>query len=260
MNSVWSGHIAFGLISLPVKLYSGARSASLSFNMLHREDLSRLKQQYVCQADGKVVEKSEIVKGYEYEKDCYLVVEPEEIKKLEPETAHTMDIQEFVRLEEIDPVYFESSYYVMPEDAGLRPYALLAKTLEACEMVGIAHLAMHNREYTVFLRSHKGGLMLHTMYYREEVRELEGFGAPAVELHLAELQTARQFLNALVTDWRPERYKDEFQERMKRLITTKLTGEAMAEPEKPQKREPVSDLVFAMRQSIAAAKKKQKTA
>ena len=175
-----------------------------------------------------------------------------------PRTA--LEITEFVKLEEIDPVYFESSYYVMAEDGGLRPYALLAKTLDACEMVGIGHLAMHNREYTVFLRAHKKGLMLHTMYYREEVKELEGFGADNPELTLAELQAARQFLVALATEWHPEKYADEFQGRLKNLIATKLAGGTIEQVEKPQKREPVSDLVFALKQSVAQAKKQRRMA
>jgi len=131
---------------MPVKLFSGARSSGISFNMLHRDDLSRLKQQYVCLADGKVVERSEIVKGYEYRKDEYVVIEPEEIKKIEPKTAKTMEILEFVKSSDVDPVYFESSYYMIPDEAGRRPYALLTKALQESEYVAIAKLTMHNRE------------------------------------------------------------------------------------------------------------------
>ena len=168
--SVWSGYLTFGLISMPVRLFSGARSSGISFNMLHRDDLQRVKQQYYCPADNRVVERSEIVKGYEFRKDEYVVIEPEEIKKIEPQTAKTMEILEFVKSSEVDPVFFESSYYMLPEEAGRRPYALLTKALEESEYVAIAKLTMHNREYTVFLRPHEGGLMLHTMYYAEEVR------------------------------------------------------------------------------------------
>ena len=168
--SVWSGYLTFGLISMPVRLFSGARSSGISFNMLHRDDLQRVKQQYYCPADNQVVERSEIVKGYEFRKGEYIVIEPEEIKKIEPQTAKTMEILEFVKTSEVDPVFFESSYYMVPEEAGRRPYALLTKALEESEYVAIAKLTMHNREYTVFLRPHEGGLMLHTMYYAEEVR------------------------------------------------------------------------------------------
>jgi len=180
-SSVWSGHLTFGLISMPVRLFSGARSSGISFNMLHRTDKSRLKQQYICQAEGVVVDRADMVKGYEFRKDEYIIIEPDEIKKIEPQTAKTMEILEFVKTADVDPVYFESSYYMMPEEAGRRPYALLTKALEESEYVAIAKITMHNREYTVFLRPHEGGMMLHTMYYAEEVKKVEGFGAPDVE-------------------------------------------------------------------------------
>src|SRR5580765_1445763 len=180
--SVWSGYLTFGLISMPVRLFSGARSSGISFNMLHRPDKQRVKQQYYCPADNQVVDRSDIVKVYEFRKDEYIVIEPDEIKKIEPQTAKTMEILEFVKASEVDPIYFESSYYLMPEEAGRRPYALLQKALMESSYVAIAKVTMHNREYTVFLRSHKGGLVLHTMYYKEEVREVEGFGSIDVEL------------------------------------------------------------------------------
>ena len=258
--SVWSGYLTFGLISMPVKLFSGARSSGISFNMLHRDDLSRLKQQYVCLADGKVVDRSDIVKGYEYRKDEYVVIEPEEIKKIEPKTAKTMEILEFVKASEVDPVYFESSYYMVPDAAGRRPYALLTKAMEESEYVAIAKLTMHNREYTVFLRPHDGGMMLHTMYYKEEVREVEGFGAPEVELKDAEVKVAHQLIEALATEWDPEKYHDTFQDNLKNLIQTKLEGGTIAEVEKPKKLAPVVDLMSALKQSLADMEGKKKPA
>jgi len=258
--SVWSGYLTFGLISMPVKLFSGARSSGISFNMLHRDDLSRLKQQYVCLADGKVVDRSDIVKGYEYRKDEYVVIEPEEIKKIEPKTAKTMEILEFVKASEVDPVYFESSYYMVPDEAGRRPYALLTKAMEESEYVAVAKLTMHNREYTVFLRPHDGGMMLHTMYYKEEVREVEGFGAPEVELKDAEVKVANQLIAALAAEWDPEKYHDTFQDNLKNLIQTKLEGGTIAEVEKPKKLAPVVDLMSALKQSLADMEGKKKPA
>ncbi len=259
-SSVWSGHLTFGLISMPVRLFSGARSSGISFNMLHRPDKSRLKQQYVCLADGQVVERSEIVKGYEFRKDEYIVIEPDEIKKIEPQTAKTMEILEFVKQSEVDPVYFESSYYMMPEEAGRRPYALLTKALEESEYVAIAKITMHNREYTVFLRPHEGGMMLHTMYYAEEVRKVEGFGPPDVELKDAEVKVAHQLIEALAAEWDPEKYKDTFQENLKQLIETKLEGGEVAAAEKPKKLAPVVDLMAALKQSLAQMEGKKKPA
>lgn len=258
--SVWSGYLTFGLISIPVRLFSGARSSGISFNMLHRTDKSRLKQQYVCLADGQVVDRSDIVKGYEFRKDEYVVIEPEEIKKIEPQTAKTMEILEFVKAGDVDPVYFESSYYMMPEDAGRRPYALLTKALEESEFVAVAKLTMHNREYTVFVRPHKGGMMLHTMYYADEVREVEGFGAPDVELKDAEVKVAHQLIEALAADWDPEKFHDSFQDNLKNLIQTKLEGGEIAEVEKPKKLAPVVDLMSALKQSLAQMEGKKKPA
>ena len=258
--SVWSGYLTFGLISMPVRLFSGARSSGISFHMLHRDDLQRVKQQLYCPADNRVIERSEVVKGYEYRKDEYVVVEPEEIKKIEPKTAKTMEILEFVKATDVDPVYFESSYYMLPEEAGRRPYALLTKALEESDYVAIAKLTMHNREYTVFLRPHEGGLMLHTMYYAEEVRAVEGFGAPEVELKEAEVKVAHQLIEALAADWEPEKFHDTFQDNLKKMIQTKLEGGKIAEVEKPKKLAPVVDLMSALKQSLAQMEGKKKPA
>src|ERR1700692_3233737 len=258
--SVWSGYLTFGLISMPVRLFSGARSSGIAFNQLHRTDHHRVKQQLICPLDNQVLERSDIVKGYEYRKDEYVIIEPEEIKKIEPKTAKTMEILEFVKGSEVDPVYFESSYYMLPEEAGRRPYALLTKAMSESDYVAIAKLTMHNREYTVFLRPHEGGMMLHTMYYEEEVRKVEGFGAPAVELKDSEVTGAHQLIEALATEWQPEKFKDDFQENLKNLIQTKLEGGTIAEVEKPKKLAPVVDLMAALKQSLAQMEGKKKPA
>ena len=189
-----------------------------------------------------------------------MVIEPDEIKKIEPQTAKTMEILEFVKASDVDPVFFESSYYMLPEEAGRRPYALLTKALEESDYVAIAKLTMHNREYTVFLRPHEGGLMLHTMYYAEEVRKVEGFGAPEVELKDSEVKIAHQLIEALSADWDPEKYHDTFQENVKKLIETKLEGGKIAEVEKPKKLAPVIDLMAALKLSLAEMEGKKKPA
>jgi DNA end-binding protein Ku len=240
---------------MPVRLFSGARSSGISFNQLHRTDHHRVKQQLICPLDNQVLERSDIVKGYEYRKDEYVIIDPEEIKKIEPKTAKTMEILEFVKSSEVDPVYFESSYYMVPEEAGRRPYALLTKALEESEYVAIAKLTMHNREYTVFLRPHKGGMMLHTMYYAEEVREVESFGAPDVEIKDAEIKVAHQLIEALAGEWDPEKYQDTFQENLKKLIATKLEGGEVQAVEQPKKMAPVVDLMAALKESLAQTKK-----
>lgn len=256
-SSVWTGYLTFGLISMPVRLYSGARGTRVSFNMLHRDDHARVKQQLVCSEDGQVLARDEVVKGYEYRKGEYVIVEPEEIKKIEPKTAKAMEILEFVPADQIDPIYFESSYYLMPEEAGRRPYALLQKALEESDYVAIAKLAMHNREYTVFLRPYKGGLMLHTMYYKDEVRELEGFGETKnINVKEAEVKVAHQLIEALSADWDPAKYYDTFEENLKKLIQARLEGKEVAPVEKAAKPGKVVDLMAALKQSLAQMEKK----
>src|SRR5205807_1717126 len=150
--------------------------------------------------------------------------EPEEIKKIEPKTAKSMEILEFVKHDEIDPIYFETSYYLVPEDAGKKPYALLTRALEESSHVAIAKLSMHNREYTVFLRPYNGGLMLHTMYYQEEIRTVPNFGEAQVNLKDAEVKVAHQLIEALTAPWAPAKYHDTFEENIKKLIKARLEG------------------------------------
>ncbi len=241
---------------MPVRLFSGARGTRVSFHMLHRDDNVRIKQQLFCPEDERVVERSEIVKGFEYRKGEYVVVEPEEIKKIEPKTAKAMEILEFVKESDVDPIYFESSYYLMPEEAGRRPYALLARALEETKYLAIAKLTMHNREYTVMLRPSEGGIMLHTMYYEDEVKRLESFGKVDVELKDAEVKVAHQLVQALAAKFEPEKYHDTFEENVKKLIQAKLEGKEVTEVEKPRRMAPVVDLMAALKQSLEQTGKK----
>ncbi|ABF41608.1 DNA end-binding protein Ku [Candidatus Koribacter versatilis Ellin345] len=255
--SVWSGYLTFGLISMPVRLFSGARGSRISFNQLHREDHARVKQQLVCSADGKVLERDEIVKGYEYRKGEYVIIDPEELKKIEPKTAKSMEILEFVKAEEVDPVYFETSYYLQPDEGGEKPYALLVQALKESDYMGIAKVTMHNREYTVFLRPHTSGIMLHTMYYEDEVRKME---APKItsEVKPAEVKIAHQLIEALAGKFEPEKFHDVYEANVKKLIEAHLEGqdvEAVAKPAKPAK---VVDLMDALKQSLAAMKDQKK--
>ena len=255
--SVWSGYLTFGLISMPVRLFSAARSSHVQFHMLHRDDHARIKQQLYCSQEGRVVSRDEIVKGFEYEKDQYVVIEPADIKKIEPKTTKAMEILEFVKESQIDPVYFESSYYLVPEEAGERPYALLTRALEESEYVAIAKLSMHNREYTVFLRPVNNGLMLHTMYYENEVRQVEQFGKTSgIELKDAEVKVAHQLVEALAADFDPRKYHDTFEENVKQLIQARLEGKEVGAAEKPRKLAPVVDLMAALKESLAQIPKK----
>jgi DNA end-binding protein Ku len=255
--SVWSGYLTFGLISMPVRLFSGARSTRIGFHMLHRDDLTRVKQQLYCPHDERVIERNEIVKGYEFRKGEYVVIEPEEIKKIEPKTAKAMEILEFVKEEEIDPVYFESSYYLAPEEAGKKPYALLSRAMEESSYLAVAKLAMHNREYTVLLRPHENGLMLHTMYYQDEIREAPAVDTDRSSLKEGELKVAHQLIEALAAKWEPEKYHDTFEENLKKLIKARMEGGEVTAVEKPRKQAPPTDLMAALRQSLAEMGKKK---
>ncbi|HEU5452125.1 MAG TPA: Ku protein [Terriglobales bacterium] len=255
-SSVWSGYLTFGLISLPVRLFSGARGSRISFHMLHRDDHVRVKQQLVCPAEDKVLGRDEIVKGYEYRKGEYVIIEPEEIKKIEPKTAKAMEILEFVKEKDVDPIYFESSYYLAPEEAGRKPYALLARAMQETGYLAVAKLTMHNREYTVLLRPYQKGLMLHTMYYSEEVREMPEIGADHAQLHEGELKIAHQLIEALAGEWKPEKYHDTFEDNVKKLIKAHLEGKEVAAVPKPGKPAKVVDLMSALKQSLAQMEKK----
>lgn len=257
--SVWSGYLTFGLISMPVRLYSGARGERISFHMLHRDDNTRVKQQLWCPTDERVIERNETVKGYEYRKGEYVIIEPEELKRIEPKTAKSMEILEFVKADEVDPVYFESSYYLQPDEGGEKPYALLAQALKETDYMGIAKLTMHNREYTVFLRPHESGMMLHTMYYEEEVRKME---APKLntEIKPAEIKIAHQLIEALAGKFEPEKFHDTYEENVKKLIQARLEGrevEAVAKVAKPEK---VVDLMSALKESLAQMKDRKPAA
>ena len=243
---------------MPVRLFSGARGTRVSFHMLHRPDHVRVKQQLICPEEEVVVDRSEIVKGYEYRKGEYVIIEPGEIKKIEPKTAKAMEILEFVKADEVDPIYFETSYYLMPEEAGRRPYALLARALDETGHYGIAKLTMHNREYTVILRPDQGGIVLHTMFYADEVRRVENFGAPDVDIKEAEVKVAHQLIQALAADFEPRKYHDTFEDNLRELIKARLEGKEVAAVEKPKKIAPVTDLMAALKQSLASMEGKKK--
>lgn len=255
--SVWSGYLSFGLISMPVRLFAGARGSRISFHQLHREDNVRVKQQLICPAEDRVLERNEIVKGYEYRKGEYVIIEPDELKKIEPKTAKAMEILEFVKADEVDPVYFESSYYLQPDEGGEKPYALLARALQETDYMGIAKLTMHNREYTVFLRPHESGMMLHTMYYEDEVRKME---APKTQTEIkpAEVKVAHQLIEALAGKFEPEKFHDTYEENVKKLIEARLEGRDVEVAAKPAKPEKVIDLMAALKQSLEQMKGQKK--
>jgi DNA end-binding protein Ku len=254
-STIWKGHITFGLISLPVRLGAAARSEAISFNQLHKADNSRVKQVLYCQAEDKPVPRSELVKGYEYEDGRYVVVDDDDIKKIQPKTAKVMEIVEFVKESEVDSVYFESSYYLQPEDAGEKAYTVLFEALRRTGHVGIAKICMHNREHVVILRPARYGLMLHTMYYQDEIRAMDEFRTDASVVKEIELQMATQLIQALAAPFDAAKYHDTYRETLRAMIEAKIKGEEVVAPPPTQELAPVIDIMEALKSSLAALKK-----
>lgn len=251
--SVWKGFISFGLVSVPVRLYAAARSTRIALHQLHSTDHTRLRQPLYCPTDERIVDRSEVVKGYEYEPGKYVQIEPEDLKKIQPPSARAMEILSFADAAEVDPIAFDGSYYVVPEDEGRKAYALLVKTLEDTHRVGIAKLTMHQREYTVFMRPYHGGLALHTMYFASEIREAPGFGElNHLKLSPQEVKLAQQLVATLSEDFDLRKYHDEYQERLKALIEAREKGKEIAAAPSP-KRAPVIDIMSALKKSLAAS-------
>lgn len=254
--TVWKGYITFGLITIPVRLFAAARTERVSFNQLHEVCGGRIKQQTFCPQCERIVERSELVKGYEVEKDRYVVVNDEDIKGVAPASSDNMEILEFVRAEGIDPIYFDASYFMVPEEAGKKAYHLLLETMRKSGYSAIAKIAMHQREFTVVIRPHADGLLLHTMFYPEEVREVPEFRQDgSVSVKPQEVALAEKLVEGLATDFDASKYHDEYQGRLKQMIEAKRDGQ-MVEESAPKKRAPVIDLMQALQKSLGELPRK----
>jgi DNA end-binding protein Ku len=259
-SSVWKGYLTFGLISIPIRLFSAARVERIGLNQLHSVCNTRIKMPLFCPHCERQVPRNEIVKGYEYEKDQYVLFDEKELEKIEPESARSMEILEFVRLDEIDPLYYESSYYVTPEDEGRKAYQLLLDAMEESGYAAIAKITMHQREHIVVIRPRANGMTLHTMFYNNEIRQVAEYGqrTQAAEPKDAEKKLATQLIESLAAKFEPEKYKDRYAESMLAMIEAKRAGQEVAEVPHA-KMAPVIDLMEALKKSIAekapAAKK-----
>jgi DNA end-binding protein Ku len=252
--SVWKGHLTFGLVSFPVRLFSAARSETVSFNLLHKDDHSRIKQVTFCQKEDKPVPRSELVKGYEYEKDHYVVIDDEDIKKVAPKTARVMEILEFVKAEQVDPIYLESSYYVAPDEGGEKPYALLFQALRESQYYALAKVAMHNREHIIVLRPGAKGILSHTMYYQDEIRQVDEFRTDTSLVKDKELAMAKMLISSLEADFEPEKYHDQYRENLQKMIEDKIEGKkVVAAP--TEHVAPVIDIMEALKKSLAEKRK-----
>ena len=252
--SVWKGHLTFGLVSFPIRLFSAARSETVSFNMLHKDDHSRIRQVTYCQAEDKPVGRNELVKGYEYEKDHYVVIDDEDIKKVAPKTAKVMEILEFVKAEQVDAIYLESSYYVAPDEGGEKAYALLFEALRQSQYYALAKVAMHNREHIIVLRPGAKGILSHTMYYQDEIRQVDEFRTDTSLVKEKELAMAKMLISSLEADFEPQKYHDTYRDNLKEMIEAKIEGKKVVETPTPQVT-PVIDIMEALKKSLAEKRK-----
>jgi DNA end-binding protein Ku len=251
--TVWKGYLSFGLVSFPVRLFSAARPETVHFHMLHKKDLSRVKEVWYCTEENKPIERSEIVKGYETSKNDYVVVGDEELKNIAPTTATTMDIVQFVKNDAVDPIYFESSYYVAPEEKASKPYALFLAALNQTKRDAIAKIAMHNREHVVIIRPSDNGLVLHTLYYADELHQANKASAPKSSFSAKELDLAKSLVSHLDAPFKPSDFRDTYRENVERLIAEKKKGKKITTVAQPRKA-PAIDLMEALKQSLKGGK------
>jgi DNA end-binding protein Ku len=263
-RSIASLTISFGLVAIPVKLYSATVSSEkISFNLLRQKDGSRVKQQYIAVADGKTVERSEMVKGYEFAKDQYVMFTNEELKTLEDATTHAIDIGQFVPLETVDPVYFDGTYYLAPDKGGAKPYTLLATALRKAGQCAVGRWVSRGKEHIVVIRPMEDGLAMHQLHFKAEVRGLRDLGIEPAQVSEPELKLAQQLIDHLaVKRFDPNEYQDEFKGRVEAAIQKKVEGREISLAEAPVKSGGgnVIDLMEALRASIDTRGSKAGTA
>ena len=259
-RTMWKGAISFGLVSIPVGMYPATEEKSLHFNQLHDEDMGRIKYKRVCSVDGEEVPFEHIVKGYETEKDRYVVLEDEDFDAVPVESSRAIDIVQFVDIAEIDPMQYQKSYYLVPEETGVKAYALLREALEKEGKVGIAKVAFRDKEHLAALRFRDNVFVLETMYWPDEIRpaEFDTLDKDA-KIRPQELQMAQTLIENLTAPWNPDEYKDEYREALLEIVEKKAAGEQIEAVEAA----PVSkvvDLMDALKASVEAVKKDQPAA
>lgn len=256
-RAMWSGTISFGLVNVPVKLFSAARSQDVRFNQLHDKDGGRIRMKRVCEVDGEEVPYEDIAKGYEVGPDQYVMIDPDELDALAPTVTEGIEIEEFVELSDIDPVFFENSYYLAPDKGGVKAYALLLNAMKESNKIAIGRVVLRQKQYLVALRPTGDALSMATLYYPDEVVSqdaIDGLPKEMPKVSDRELSMAQQLIKSLSAEFDPSKYHDEYRERVLELIEQKAKGQEVvisAPEEKPAR---VVDLMAALEASIAAAK------
>jgi DNA end-binding protein Ku len=257
-RAIASGTISFGLVSVPVKLFTGTQAKSVSFNLLHGKDKSRLRQQYICSTCGEVVERDEMVRGYEYAKDQYAVLSPEEIKALEQTSDQSIEIEEFVPIDSIDPIYFEKTYLLGPDKGGQKAYRLLREAMDRAGKGAVAKFASRGRQQLVLLREAQGGLMMHALFYADEVRDFSEIDrGESVTLKAGEIDLAVQLIEQLGQPaFDSTKYEDDYRNRALELIEQKVAGQEIAVAPAQAPKGQIIDLMEALKASLASRQDK----
>lgn len=257
-RSLWTGAISFGLVNVPVRLHSATSQKEIRFHMLHEKDGARVQLKRFCSAENREIPYDEIAKGYEISRGQYVKVAPEELEALDPKGSRTIDIQEFVDLSSIDPVYYERTYYLSPDRGAAKAYALLLEAMRRTGKVAIARMVMRSKQYLCLVRPMGDALSLSTMLYADEVVSHEDLELPVVEEapKKRELEMAEQLVESLSADFEPEKFRDEYRDRVQELIEKKAEGQEIVAPPTPEPGK-VINLADALKQSLASARRRE---
>jgi DNA end-binding protein Ku len=256
-RSLWTGSITFGMVNIPVRLFVAVREKAIAFHMLHDQDNVRLQRKMVCPADGKEVHMEHVVKGYEISPGQYVVVREKELEAAAPKKTKTIEIEDFVALDEIDPIYFDRPYYIVPQEQGAKAYRLLVESMEKSRKVGIARFVMRNKEYLCALRPQEGALILETMHFNDEVIPVDKVeGVPhQTKVDDREMKMATQLIDSLTTQFKPDKYHDTYRAAVQEIIEKKAEGEEIVtQPATEEKKGRATNLMAALEASLAKAK------
>ncbi len=258
-RAIWNGSISFGLVNIPVKLFTAVSKKSVQFHQLDARTGARVRQQRVSSVDGTEVPYDQIVKGYELHPGNYVIIEPGELDALDPEATHTIDLDAFIDLAEIDPIFYDSPYYLAPLETGRKPYALLVKAMEEEQKVGVARFVLRTKQYLAAMRAKDGVLLISTMVYPDEIQPTDAIeeldGLEDLSVSDRELTMARQLIESLSTSFSPDQYSDTYRQQVLDLIERKAAGEDVTSgPQEQREPAPVGDLVAALEKSVQAAR------
>ncbi|HSP07163.1 MAG TPA: Ku protein [Acidobacteriota bacterium] len=255
-TSIWTGTVIFGLVSIPVKVFSATTSHDVSFNLLHNKCRGRINLQNWCPQCEEVVPRSDLIKGYQYEKDTYVTVEEEDLASVRPESSSNMDILQFIEIGEVDPIYFEKTYYLGPDKGSKKTFALLTRAMEQTKRAAIGKLVMRNHEYLALIRPGMKGLVMHLMLYADEIRENENIVTEDTDLKDKEVQLARELINNLTEPFDASQIKSDYVAAMEEMLESKIKGRQLTVV-KPKEKTKVIDLMEALQMSVKQSRMKR---